>query len=48
MSCLNCDCDACKKARQYELDRVADIIELHASPKYMNTYGKCNCFYCRN
>ena len=48
MGCLNCDCDDCKIYRQKEDERVADIIELHASPKYMRAYGKCNCFYCKN
>ena len=46
MSCLNCDCEDCKKARQKEDERVQAIIELHASPKYMGAYGKCKCIYC--
>ena len=46
MGCLDCDCDSCQRERQVEDERVADMIELHASPKYMKVYGKCNCFYC--
>ena len=48
MSCLNCDCDECQMSRLKEDERVADIVELHTSPRWVKAYGKCNCFYCGN
>jgi hypothetical protein len=48
MGCLDCDCDGCQKERQEEDERVASIIEQHASPERIKDYGICNCFYCEN
>lgn len=44
MGCLDCNCDACQKERQEELDRVADIIEAHKKDKSCEIVP---CFYCR-